>query len=73
MSETQEKDRTVTPYDPTTQLPVIRASVCNREKIAGFKDLKTGHFTEVKLIKTDADLAEFKRKYAVSEIKELYF
>lgn len=62
----------VTPYDPNTQIPVLRASICNGEKIAGFKDKKTGHFTEIKLIRSDADLAEFKRKYCVEEITTEY-
>ncbi len=38
------------PFDPETQKPVIRCSICNGEQIAGFKDKKTGKFTEVLLV-----------------------
>ncbi|HBN57343.1 MAG TPA: aspartate dehydrogenase, partial [Lachnospiraceae bacterium] len=31
-----------TTYDKTGKIPVIRASICTREKVAGFKDEKTG-------------------------------
>ena len=29
-------------YDKASQKPVIKASICNGEQIAGFKDLHTG-------------------------------
>ena len=34
-------------YDHDTQEPVIRASICNGEQVAGFKDIHTGKFEEV--------------------------
>ena len=36
-------------YDKDTQKPVIKASICNGEQVAGFKDLHTGKFEEVML------------------------
>ena len=33
------------PYDPATQIPVIRSSICTGEKVAGFKDKRSGRFT----------------------------
>ena len=38
-------------YDRNTMKPVIKASICTGEQVAGFKDLHTGKFTEVMLIK----------------------
>ena len=38
-------------YNPETQRPVLKCSICNGEQVAGFKDKQTGHFTEVMLIK----------------------
>lgn len=38
-------------YDRTRKKPVIRASICTGEQVAGFKDLTTGVFEEVMLIK----------------------
>lgn len=31
------------PYDRSKEKPVIHASICTGEKVAGFKDLKTGN------------------------------
>ena len=36
-------------YDRSTQKPVIKASICNGEQVAGFKDIHTGKFEEVML------------------------
>ncbi len=60
------------PYDPEIQYPVIRASICNGEKVAGFKNKADGNFTEVMLIRSDADLEEFKKAYGIDEVKTEY-
>ncbi len=52
-------------YDKTKQKPVIRASICTGEKVAGFKDLATGQFSEIMLIRNDGDLYEFMQSYGV--------
>lgn len=52
-------------YDPETQQPVLRKSICTGETTAGFKDLKTGRFYEVMLIRTPRDLQEFMEQYGV--------
>lgn len=59
-------------YDPAKQEPVIHASICTGEKVAGFKDLEGGHFTEVMLIRTDADLKHFMNMYGLKEVKTEY-
>ena len=60
-------------YDPKTQYPAIRASICTGEKVAGFRDRKSGKFTEVMLIRSPADLEEFKQRYGISgEIEKIY-
>ena len=58
-------------YNKETQKPVIRSSMCNGEKVAGFRDIKTGKFTEVMLIQNSKDMDEFLEKYdiSVAEIK----
>ena len=61
-----------TEYDPDTQYPVIRASICNGEKVAGFKNKTDGHFTEVLLIRSDADIDAFKKAYSLDEITTEY-
>ena len=52
-------------YDKTKQKPIIRASICTGEKVAGFKDLATGQFSEIMLIRDDSDLYEFMQSYGV--------
>lgn len=34
-------------YDPNIYEPVIKASICNGEQVAGFRNKKTGKFEEV--------------------------
>lgn len=59
-------------YDRENQIPVIRASICTGEQVAGFKDISTGRFTESMLIRNRSDLNDFLEKYGVeeSEIKK---
>lgn len=47
-------------YDRSNQKPVIKASICNGEQVAGFKDIRTGKFEEVMLIRRAEDLETFK-------------
>ena len=46
-------------YDKENQKPIIRSSICTGEKVAGFKDIHTGKFTEVILIKNDNDMSGY--------------
>ena len=59
-------------YDPQQKTPVIHASICNGEQVAGFKNKETGHFTEVSLIRGSAELEDFKKKYGITEITKEY-
>lgn len=64
---------TTTSYDPATQKPVLRCSICTGEKTAGFKDLQTGRFEEVMLIRTEKDFEQFRREYQISGgIEKIY-
>ena len=53
-------------YDREHMKPVIRASICTGEQVAGFKDLRTGKIKEVMLIKCSKDLEEFKNMYGIT-------
>ena len=59
-------------YDKTAKKPVIHCSICTGEQAAGFKDLKTGKFTEIMLIKTPGDLEKFKTMYGLDEVEKDY-
>lgn len=54
-------------YDKENKKPVIKASICNGEQVAGFKDINTGKIEEVMLIKSPADLERFKSMYGIEE------
>jgi hypothetical protein len=59
-------------YDSTKQKPVLYCSICTGEQVAGFKNLETGKFEEVMLIKSEKDLDDFKQMYGVTEISKEY-
>ena len=59
-------------YDPETQYPAIRASICTGEKVAGFRDKKSGRFTEVMLIRSQKDIDTFKEQYHVDDLPTEY-
>ncbi|CUQ78709.1 Uncharacterised protein [Lachnospira eligens] len=46
-------------YDKENKKPVIKASICSGEQVAGFKDIHTGKIEEVMLIKSSANLEKF--------------
>lgn len=59
-------------YDPKKQKAVLRCSICTGEQVAGFKNLETGKFEEVMLIRSDKDLKKFKEMYSIAEIVKEY-
>ena len=59
--------------DKKNKKPIIKASICNGEQVAGFKDIHTGKIEEVMLIKNQADLDAFKKMYGIDgEIEKEY-
>lgn len=59
-------------YNKHNHIPVIRCSICTGEKTAGFKDIHTGKFMEIMVIRSDKDMDEFMEKYdvPVNEIRK---
>ncbi len=55
------------PYDRGNKIPVIRASICTGEQVAGFKDPVNGKFEELMLLRNGRDLQECLRRYHVEE------
>ena len=55
------------PYDRENLKPVIRASICTGEQIAGFLDIRTGKFTELMLIQNRRDMKEFLARYGIAD------
>lgn len=54
-------------YDRENLKPVIRSSICTGEQVAGFRNVHTGKFSEVMLIRGSGDLEEFLQIYGISE------
>ena len=54
-------------YDRENLKQVIRSSICTGEQVAGFKNIHTGKFSAVLLIRNDGDLKEFLEDYDSSE------
>lgn len=61
-----KKNRQSSSYDPDKKKPMIRASICNGEQVAGFMDLQTGVFEEIMLLRNAADLDDFKKQYGIT-------
>lgn len=60
-------------YDKENKKPIIKASICNGEQVAGFKDIHTGRIEEIMVIKCPADIENFKTMYGINkEIKKEY-
>ena len=60
-----KKKGVIQSYDKQNKKPVIKASICNGEQVAGFKDIHTGKVEEVMLMKSPADLEHFKAMYGI--------
>lgn len=54
-------------FDRNKMVPVIRSSICTGEKTAGFKNLETGRFEDIMLIRQEKDLQEFLDLYGISK------
>ena len=53
-------------YDKENKRPILKCSICNGEKVAGFKDIRTGKFQEIMFIKSEKDLELFKMQYNIN-------
>lgn len=61
------KKKIVQSYDKDSKRPVIKVSICTGEQVAGFKDIHTGKIEEIMLIRSEADLDNFKKMYGINE------
>ena len=61
------KKKIIHSYDKDNKRPVIKASICTGEQVAGFKDIHTGKIEEVMLIRSKADFDNFKKMYGINE------
>ena len=66
------KKKTIKQYDRDNQKPVIRCSICTGEQVAGFRNIHTGKFEEVMLIRDSRDMDAFMQMYHVTDISKEY-
>lgn len=59
-------------YDRENQKPVLRCSICTGEQVAGFKNIHTGKFEEVMLIRNEKELHEFMEMYGIDAVTREY-
>ncbi len=59
-------------FDPAEKYPMIRASICTGEQVAGLKNRKTGAFEEVMVIRSKQDLERFKQMAKTDDIPKEY-
>ncbi len=59
-------------YDRENLRPVLKCSICNGEQVAGFKNIQTGRFEEIMLIRGENDLNEFMEMYDIDTISKEY-
>lgn len=59
-------------YDSANQRAVVQCSICTGEQVAGFKDMHTGKFTEVMLIRDSKELDAFMKMYGLTAVSKEY-
>ena len=59
-------------FDPNTQQPAVRRSICTGEMTVGFIDRKTGKFKDLMRVDGRAGLEDFMKRVGVEDIKTIY-
>ena len=60
-------------YDRENLYPAIRKSICTGEMTVGFKDRRTGKFTDMMMVRGDEELREFMETYGITEEPEIFY
>lgn len=69
-----KKSQEKIPYDPSAERPVIKASICTGEQVAGFETLSGSHFRAHGLITNEEERRDFCRRCGIkeTELKTIY-
>ena len=61
-------------FPPEDYEPVIRCSICTGEQVLCMRSRETGKLREVQLLRSEADLDDFCRRYALTpeQIRKVY-
>lgn len=66
------KKPVVRQFDKENYKPVLKCSICTGEQVAGFKNIHSGKFEEVMLIRNEKELDAFKQLYDIKDIVREY-
>lgn len=74
MSLFSRKRERPAPFDPATQQPAVRRSICTGEMTVGYIDRATGRFHDMMMIPDQAALEAFfaARGARMDQVKEIY-
>ena len=59
-------------WDPQTQQPAVRRSICTGEMTVGFIDKQTGRFTDLMRVDGQHELERFMEDIGAKEYKTIY-
>ena len=59
-------------YDKENLRPVLKCSICTGEQVAGFKNIHTGKFEEIMLIRNEKGLEQFKETDGIDTVTKEY-
>ena len=61
-------------YDPETQEPAVRSSICTGEMTVGFIDRKTDKFRDYELARNQSDVEKFCSNVGITteQLKKIY-
>ena len=69
---TRKKPLPIQQFDKENYRAVLRCSICTGEQVAGFKNIHTGEFHDIMLVKNGDDLDAFQEMYDVAVITKEY-
>ena len=67
-----KKKKSALGYDPETQQPAVRKSICTGEMTVGFIDKATGKFTDLMRVDGQKGLEAFMKEIGAEEIRTIY-
>ena len=70
----KKRELTKLPYDPETQAPALRQSICTGEMTLGFVEKKSGKFHEYELARDQGEVEAFCRRAGIEpgELRKIY-
>lgn len=68
----KKPEKVIRQFEKENYKPVLKCSICTGEQVAGFKDIHSGKFEEVTLIRNAKELEAFMQLYDVKEIVREY-